>query len=83
VVVSHDIEYGEVTSSAWRFTPSSLNCTPDTPMLSDAVAVMVMVFVTLAPFAGDVIETSGGAVSPAHTEEERVDTDAALCGESP
>ena len=32
------IEEGDEVSSAPRFTPSSLNCTPATPTLSDAVA---------------------------------------------
>ena len=43
--------------------PSILNSTDKTPILSDAVAVMVVVPVTVAPLAGEVIETVGGKVS--------------------
>ena len=42
-------------SSPPRFTPSSLNCTPATPMLSPAVAERVTVPVTVEPEDGDVI----------------------------
>src|SRR5439155_16121785 len=41
VVVSQETEYGVAVSSAPRFTPSSLNCTPTTPTLSVAVAETV------------------------------------------
>ena len=50
-------------SSAPRFAPSSLNCTPATPTLSDAVAETVTVPPTVAPPAGAVIDTVGGVVS--------------------
>jgi hypothetical protein len=42
-VVSQEIEYGAVKSSDPRLEPSNLNCTPETPTLSDAVAETVMV----------------------------------------
>src|SRR5262249_7090075 len=60
---SQVIENGLVVSSAPRFAPSSLNCTPATPTLSDAEAETVMLPVTAAPFAGALIETVGGVVS--------------------
>src|SRR5205823_1235260 len=64
VVVSHESEYGAVMSSAPRFAPSSLNCTPTTPTLSLVVAVTVAAVPdTVAPFVGAVIETTGGVVS--------------------
>src|SRR6266851_3253181 len=47
-----------------RFAPSSLNWTPVTPTLSVAFAVTVTpVPLTVAPFAGAVIDTDGGIVS--------------------
>src|SRR5439155_1226574 len=61
--VSHTIEYGAAVTSAPRFTPSSLNCTPTTPTLSVAVAETVTVPETLAAGAGAVSATVGGAVS--------------------
>src|SRR5262245_21985428 len=62
-VVFHDTEYGEDVSSAPRLFPSTLNWTPATATLSDAVAVAVTVPVTVAPAAGAVTDTVGGAVS--------------------
>jgi hypothetical protein len=62
VEVSHEIEYGDVVSSA-RLTPSGLNCTPATPTLSLALAVTVSVPDTVGPDAGEVRETVGGVVS--------------------
>ena len=62
-VVFHDIEYGDVMSSAPRFALSSLNWTPVTPMLSDAVDETVMVPETVAPAAGAESETVGAVVS--------------------
>ena len=50
-------------SSAPRLAPFRLNCTPATPTLSDALAVTVVVPATVAPDAGAVIETTGGAMS--------------------
>src|SRR2546422_5747505 len=41
-------------------SPSSLNCTPTTPMLSVALAEMVTVPETIEPAAGAVMETVGG-----------------------
>ena len=65
VVVFQDTEYGAaVVSSAPRLTPSSLNWTPTTPTLSDAVAEMVTVEPeTVAPAVGALMATVGGAVS--------------------
>ena len=57
------VEYGEVVSSVPRFVPSSLNWTPATPMLSDAVADTVMVPETVVPAVGADSETEGGVVS--------------------
>src|SRR3989344_1755065 len=57
VVEFHAIEYGAVVSSAPTFTPSTLNCTPTTPTLSDALADIVTVPETVAPSAGAVRET--------------------------
>src|SRR5256885_1204926 len=51
-VVSHDTEYGAAVTSAPKFVPSTLNCTPTTPTLSVAVAEMVTVPDTLAAGAG-------------------------------
>jgi len=44
-------------------TPSTWSCTPTTPTLSAAFAVMVIVPETVAPAAGEVTETDGGVVS--------------------
>ena len=60
--VFHEIEYGEAVSSAPRFTPSSLNCTPATPALSAALAETVTVPDTV-PAAGALSDTVGGVVS--------------------
>ena len=49
------------------FMPSTLNCTPTTPTLSDALAETVMLPVTVAPAAGAVIATVGGVVSAGAT----------------
>src|SRR5439155_3411576 len=62
-VVFQDIEYGAVVTSAPRFTPSSLNCTPTMPTLSMALAETVTVPATEAPATGAVMETAGGVVS--------------------
>src|SRR5258708_7076427 len=63
VVVFQATEYGAVVTSAPRFAPSSLNCTPTTPTLSDALAPTVVVPDTVAPAAGAVMLTVGGVVS--------------------
>src|SRR5438128_1534497 len=57
------IAYGAVVSSVPRLAPSSLNCTPTTPTLSEAVAETVTVPETVAPLAGAVIATVGVVVS--------------------
>src|SRR5205823_10304866 len=59
-VVSHATVYGAAVSSGARSTPSSLNSTPTTPMLSVAVALNVVVPETVALATGAVMETSGG-----------------------
>src|SRR5206468_1467806 len=46
-----------------RFAPSSLNSTPTTPTLSDALAVTVVVPETVDPPAGALMVTVGGVVS--------------------
>src|SRR5262249_41324206 len=63
VVVSQAIDQGAAVSSAPRLLPSSLNCTPTTPTLSDALADTVTVPSTVAPLDGAVIETVGGMMS--------------------
>jgi hypothetical protein len=62
VVVFHETEYGAVMSRLPRLAPSNWNCTLATPTLLAAVAVTVRVPETLAPLAGEVIDTVGGAV---------------------
>ena len=64
VVVFQVTAYGDAVSSAPRFAPSSLNWTPTTPTLSDAVADTARVVPdTVAPPAGAVTDTVGGVVS--------------------
>src|SRR5882762_5252876 len=63
VSVFHGAEYGAVVASAPVLTPSTLNCTPTTPTLSEAFAVMVIVREPVAPWAGEVTETDGGVWS--------------------
>jgi hypothetical protein len=60
--VSHWIEYGAVVSSAPRFDPSSLNCTPTTVPLSLAFAETVTLPLTF-PADGAVRLTVGGVLS--------------------
>ena len=68
VVESQETEYGDDVSSEPMLFPSALNCTPETPTLSEAVAESVTVPETDAPLAGEVIETDGRMVSGAvHT----------------
>src|SRR5947209_15935339 len=62
-VVFHEREYGAAVTSAPRFAPSSLNCTPTTPTLSVALAETVTVPETVEPAAGAVMETVGGVLS--------------------
>ena len=56
-------EYGAAVSSPPSGAPSSLNCTPTTPTLSEALAVTEMVPVTVAPGLGELIATVGGVLS--------------------
>jgi hypothetical protein len=62
-VVVQDVEYGDAVSSVPRLTPSSLNWTPATPMLSEAVAETVIVPDAVVPVAGEVIAIVGEVVS--------------------
>src|SRR2546428_13124941 len=62
-VVFQEMAYGAAVTSAPTFAPSSLNCTPTTPTLSEALAETVTVPVTVAPAAGAGIDTVGGGVS--------------------
>ena len=62
-VVVHEVEYGDEVSSAPRLAPSTLNCTPATPTLSEAVAVSVVEPDTVVPFVGAVMATVGFVVS--------------------
>jgi hypothetical protein len=64
VVVFNDCEYGAALTAAPRFVPSTWNCTLATPTLSLAFAETVTVPVTVAPLAGEVIDTVGGIASP-------------------
>src|SRR3989344_4333127 len=59
VVEFHAREYGAVVS----FAPSTLNCTPVTPTLSEAFAERVTVLETVELAAGAVRETVGKVVS--------------------
>ena len=64
VVVFQPMVQGLAVISAPRLAPSSLNCTPTTPTLSDADADTVsLVPETVAPLAGAVIDTVGGVMS--------------------
>jgi hypothetical protein len=64
VLVSQDRDQGAAVSSLPRFWPSTLNCTPTTPTLSEAFAFTLIVFDTVAPFAGALIDTVGAVPSP-------------------
>src|SRR5258708_38994219 len=61
--VFHETEYGAAVLSAPRLAPSSRNCTPATPTLSEALAVTVTVPDTVWPLLGEVMLTVGGVVS--------------------
>ncbi|OLE66802.1 MAG: hypothetical protein AUG09_05650 [Acidobacteria bacterium 13_1_20CM_2_68_7] len=50
-------------SSEPRLEPSTRNCTPATPTLSEAEALTVVVPETVAPDAGALMLTVGGVVS--------------------
>src|SRR5258705_157588 len=63
VVVLHETAYEAAVSSEPRVAPSSRNCTPTTPTLSEAFAVTVVVPETVAPDAGAVTLAVGGVVS--------------------
>ena len=58
------IAYGAVTSSAPNGAPSSRNCTPTTPTLSLAVALMGTAPLTVAPPIGAEMATVGAVTSP-------------------
>src|SRR4051812_41048817 len=55
--------YGADVTSLPMFAPSTLNCTPATPMLSEADAVTVVAPDSVAPAAGAVTDTLGAVVS--------------------
>jgi hypothetical protein len=60
------IEYGDDVTSEPTFAPSTLNCTPTTPTLSEAFAESVTDEpCTVAPPEGAEMETVGGVVSDA------------------
>src|SRR5918996_428498 len=63
LMVFQDTEYGALVSSAPRLEPSRRNWTPAMPTLSEALAVTVTVFDTVAPDEGDVIKTVGEVIS--------------------
>jgi len=68
LVLSQAIEYGADVCSAPTFEPSTLNCTPTTPTLSEAVAARVTaVPETVVLLDGAVSDTLGGDVSTAVT----------------
>ena len=52
-----------MVSSVSRFAPLSLNWTPDTPTLSDAVTETVMIPETVCPARGEVRDMAGGVES--------------------
>src|SRR5580658_3558301 len=78
VAVLRDTEYGALVSRAPRFEPSTWNCTLATATLSEALAVTVMVPETVAPEAGEVMETLGGVVSALFTVMETAELVALL-----
>src|SRR6185503_11742112 len=63
VLVFHVTAHGDDVTSAPRFAPSSLNCTPTTPVSSVAVAATVTEPETAVPAVGLLIETRGGVMS--------------------
>src|SRR5256885_8477791 len=63
VLLSQATWNGAAVTSAPRFAPSSLNCTPATPTLSVALAMTITVPETVAPATGELIETAGGVRS--------------------
>ena len=63
MVLSQLVEYGAVVTSAPTFVPSTANCTPATPTLSEADAERATLPLTVAVFAGVVRLTVGGVVS--------------------
>src|SRR2546428_14136206 len=68
VVVSHEAAYGATVTSAPRFAPSSLNCTPTMPTVSMALAETVIVPATVAPGVAEQMEMGGGGVVSAKEE---------------
>jgi hypothetical protein len=64
-VVFQVMEYGAVVSSVPRLEPSRRNWTPETPMLSEAVAETVTEAETVEPLVGVERETTGRVVSGA------------------
>ena len=62
-VVFSELEYGADVNAAPSALPSTLNWTLATPTLSDALAVIEIVPVTVELLAGAVMETMGAIVS--------------------
>src|SRR5438445_11805335 len=60
LVVFQETAYGTAVTSAARGTPSSMTCTPTTPVLTEASAEMGTVPETVAQDAGVVSLTRGG-----------------------
>jgi hypothetical protein len=64
VILFQVVEYGDVVSSLPALLPSILNCTPETPTLSAALALRVTLAPeTVAPALGAVRLTVGGVGS--------------------
>src|SRR5205809_814318 len=63
VVVFQETEYGAAASSTPRLAPSDRKCVVTGTMLSEALAVTLVVPPTVAPETGEVMLTVGGVVS--------------------
>lgn len=59
LVVSRECVYGAAVTGCPRLPPSTRNWTLATPILLEALAVTAIVADTVAPFAGEVMETVG------------------------
>src|SRR2546430_15241788 len=63
LAVFQEIVYGAAVTSAPKLTPSSLNCTPTTPTLSEALALTATAAATVEAAAGAAVAPAGGAAS--------------------
>jgi len=63
LVVLYVVEYGDDVSEVKDDPPSTLMSTLETPTLSVAFAVKLIVPDTVEPFAGEVMDITGGVVS--------------------